>query len=310
MRADAVIALVRAHVEGNSDHFRSVVLSIAANEATKSPKTAHTLRLLADRRPQSMIQLPPQVGQNLAGSHPTTKLTDMVLDDHTRERIDCVLLEQRSRDRLFVYGLRPQSKLLLTGPPGVGKTMAASAMAAELQIPLMRVQLHATIASHMGETAANLGKIFENVKRMRGVYLFDEFDALARSRDDNARSELAEMGRVVNSLLQFIEDDQSESLIVAATNHPGVIDRAMLRRFDSVIDFPIPDADDIERLVRARLIFASEIDWPAVRAAASGMGHADIAAACDRVSRDAVIADRLTIETQQLLRAFACRRSP
>src|SRR5207244_5982566 len=107
-------------------------------------------------------------------------------------------------------------------------------------LPMFRVELHAVIASHLGETSANLAKVFEHVRTMPAVYLFDEFDALGadRSSSSDGSSAGAEMRRTVNSLLQFIEDDRSEGLIVAATNHPQMLDRTIFPRFDEPVAFP------------------------------------------------------------------------
>lgn len=185
--------------------------------------------------------------------------------------------------------------------------MMASALANALDIPLLRVQLHATISSHLGETAAQLGKIFDNIRGMRGVYLFDEFDALAAERG-SANHDVGEMRRVCNSLLQFIELDDSESVIVAATNHHGILDRAMFRRFDEVVHFPMPSEAVAESLIRSRLIFNTGINWEAVRRVTDGIGHADLASACERVCKDAVLADRDHVDTSDLVAAIEARR--
>ncbi len=318
--SDEIKHLVRAHVNGDHERFRAVSLAIAANAESKSPAFAKAVRELAAIEPRKsamhVTQLTSLPGKSsLEVSRPTVKLRDMVLDIPSLKMFERVLAEQSARDKLSVHGLRPMSKLLLVGPPGVGKTMMASALAGELEIPLLRVALHETISQHLGETASKLGKIFETVSSVRGVYLFDEFDALASQRWRSGSDDGGEMRRVVNSLLMFIEDDQSSSLIVAATNYVGAIDQAMFRRFDAVIRLPVLDAGSAERLVRARIgrIFSANdfaasgvgISWDVVRRAAAGMGHADVVAACDQACKDAILMDRPIVETDELIAAFA-----
>lgn len=308
-KAQQVTALVRAHIDGDHDRFRSIVLSIAANAEGSSLKFAQSLRELAARqqRPQQLMALKPQMEALLSMSTPVVDLKDMMLDVETRARIDRFLLEQAARERLIEHGLTPSRKLLFVGPPGVGKTMMASAIAHALSLPMLRVQLHGVIASHLGETAAHLGKVFQNIREMRGVYMFDEFDALAAERG-SANPDVGEMRRVVNSLLQFIENDDSDSIIVAATNHHGILDRAMFRRFDQLIDFPMPSPEVAEHLVRARLLWTADVNWEAVRLASQGIGHSDLTIACNHVNKDAVIADRDRITTSEIIAAIEARR--
>lgn len=312
MKHDQVLALVRAHVDGDSERFRATALAIAANEEPKSGRFAKSMRNLAERTPrvQQMTALPHQVESLLAPCVPATVLDDVVLETATRARFDRFLTEQRARDRLLEHELSPMRKLLFVGPPGVGKTMMASALANELQLPLLRVQLHGVIASHLGETAGHLSKVFANIRAMRGVYLFDEFDALSPQRTGDGR-DVGEMRRVVNSLLQFIELDESDSIIIGTTNYADVIDSAMFRRFDDVIEFPLPSPDVSRRLIESHLLFTDDgIDWPAICAASSGIGHADLASACHRVNKDAVLGDRTSISTDEVVAAIRGRFRP
>lgn len=308
-KAQEVMALVRAHIDGDNERFRAIVLQIAAHAAGSSANVAKSLRELAAKppRPQQMTALRPQVESLLVVSSAVVDIMDMALDASARLKIDRFLLEQGSSAKLIEHGLRPASKLLFTGPPGTGKTMCSSAIAHALSLPLIRVQLHGVIASHLGETAGHLGKVFQSIREMRGVYLFDEFDALAADRGTTG-NDVTEMRRVVNSLLQFVEMDDSDSVIIAATNHPDLIDRAMFRRFDQVIDFPLPTVEIAEYLVRARLLWSTDIDWAAVRVASIGIGHADLTSACHHVNKDAVIGDRDRITTKEIVAAIEARR--
>lgn len=308
-KTDEVLALIRSHIDGDHQRFRGIALCIAANAADKSPKVAESIRrLLADDPdPDQRVMLPTHMGGLLTVSHPVVKLADMVLDVDTRSAIDRFLLEQKNGERLRGHGLTPARKLLFVGKPGVGKSMMAAALACALEVPMLRVELHGVIAKHLGETAAHLGKVFETVKTLRGVYLFDEFDALARDRD-NSGDNVGEMKRAVNSLLQFLENDTSNSIIIAATNLHGILDRAMFRRFDQVVEFPMPTPEIAESLVRSRLLWTTGIDWAQVRRSVAGIGHADLTAACMHVNKDAVIANREQITTREVIAAITARR--
>ena len=306
-----IMALIKAHADDDHERFRSMVICIAANSAKTSPMFAKTLREVADRAPKTarqFIALDPQMAELLSISRPTVGLQEMVLDLETRARIDRFLLEQTSREKLVEHGLSPMRKLLFVGQAGTGKTMMASAIAHALSLPMLRVQLHGVISRYLGETAAKLAKVFDSIRTLRGVYLFDEFDALAAERAVDGGGQGGEMRRVVNSLLQFIEDDTSESVIVAATNHHDMLDRAMYRRFDQSITFPMPTPEVAERLVRSRLLWTADIDWSEVRHAANGVGHADLVSACHHVNKDAVIADRTRIATDEIVEAIRARR--
>jgi SpoVK/Ycf46/Vps4 family AAA+-type ATPase len=172
-----------------------------------------------------------------------------------------VLSEQRQQDRLRQHGFEPLHSLLLVGPPGTGKTFTASVLAGELRLPLFLIRLEVLITKLMGETAAKLRLIFDAAAQTRGVYLFDEVDALAGDRAST--NDVGEIRRVLNSLLQFLEHNQSSSIIVAATNHPQLLDRAVFRRFDSVIEFPLPTAEIARAVIRNRLasINARGLSW-------------------------------------------------
>jgi len=311
MKIEEVMALMRAHLEGDHKRFRGVSLCIAANAAEKSPKIAAAIRDLMNRdpNPDRLVALPTDMGSLLSVSQPTVELAKMVLDADTRSRIDRFLLEQRNQERLLLHGLAPARKLLFVGKPGVGKSMMASALARELDLPLLRVELHGVIAKHLGETAAHLGKVFETVRTVRGVYFFDEFDALSRDRGDD--NDVGEMKRTVNSLLQFLENDESSSVIIAATNLHDKIDRAVFRRFDHVVEFPMPTPELAESLIRSRLLehLRSGLDWLLVRQHSAGLGHADLTAACLHVNKNAVMAGDEFLETRDLVAALSARRS-
>jgi SpoVK/Ycf46/Vps4 family AAA+-type ATPase len=233
----------------------------------------------------------------------------MALDEPVRSRVERVITEQRERHRILEHGFSPLRKLLFVGAPGTGKTMTAGALAGELGLPLFTIQLDGLITKYLGETAAKLRLIFDAIRETRAVYFFDEFDALGGERA--ARNEVGEIRRVLNSFLQFLELDDSDSLIVAATNHPGLLDRALFRRFDSVIEYGLPSNEVAEQVMRARLsmLDTSKVDWTDVRKVAAGLSHAELARACEHVAKNAILAHRRSIESVELVDALQERRS-
>ena len=248
-----------------------------------------------------------ELGSLLTVSYPDARLGDLALSDDLGERLRQVLLEQRQRDRLARHGLRAARRLLLVGPAGTGKTSTARVIAGELGLPLFAIRLDSVITKFMGETAAKLRLIFDALVETRGVYLFDEVDALAGDRA--APNDVGEIRRVLNSFLQFLEEDASDSLVVAATNHPGLLDGALFRRFDTVMDFALPDERGVQAVIANRLASFStgNLGWKRVIAAAHGLSHAEIATAAENAAKRTVLAGRARILTDDLVAALAER---
>lgn len=308
-----VTALVDAHVNRDSARFRAVALQIAAHVSSRSERGAEHLRKLVDRQQATALTPLPSASGLLSMPSERSTLDDMILASIVREHLDRVVLEQRRRFDLLASNLRPASKLLFVGPPGVGKSMAARALAHAVGLPLFRVELHEVIGSHLGETAGKLAKVFEHVRTMPAVYLFDEFDALGTDRSQvGGDAAGSEMRRVVNSLLQFIDSDQSDSLIVAATNHDQMLDSAMFRRFDEVIVFEALTKKEMIELVRRRLegLEIEPLDYDTIYTAVSMLGHADLCAVLDRVHKDLVLKE-VPISTRCIVDGIGsrmCRR--
>ena len=172
-------------------------------------------------------------------AYPDDRLVDLTLAPPLRSALERILAEQRQRSLLGEYGLVPARRVLMTGPPGTGKTSTARVVAGELGLPLFTVRLDALMTKYMGETAAKLRLVFDQLSDVRGVYLFDEVDALAAER--SLGNDVGEIRRVINSFLQFLEEDLSDSIVLAASNHSGLLDRAFFRRFDVTLDFDLPD---------------------------------------------------------------------
>lgn len=306
-----VTALVDAHVSRDHARFRAVALQIAAHVASRSEQGADQLRRLVDRQ-QAVAFVPlPSASGLLAAPPDLATLDDMVLASAVRERLDVVLLEHSRKLDLRASGLDPARKLLFCGPPGCGKTMAAGAISRALGLPMFRVELHGLIASHLGETAGKLAKVFEHIAAMPAVYLFDEFDAIGAERSSlGSEAAGAEMRRVVSSLLQFVEDDRSDSLIVAATNHEQMLDAAIFRRFDEVVVFFTPTKQELVELARRSLVGVDvgQLDFDEIYAATVDpkLGHADVRAALSRVRKDHVLAGT-PIDTSRVVGGLARR---
>ncbi len=324
-KADYIKALIRSHSEGDSERFYAIAMQVAAQAARQGhSRFAQDMRDLVDQargrervtptgqqtRPTPIVQPRGELAGLLSAGFPKLRLSDMALDDSSRKRIERVLIEYRRRVILHEHGLQPLRKLLLIGPPGTGKTMTAAVLAGELGLPLFTIQLDGLITKYLGETAAKLRLVFEEVRETRAVYLFDEFDALGGERA--SRNEVGEIRRVLNSFLQFLELDDSQSLIVAATNHPQLLDRALFRRFDTAIEYRLPSRAVAEQVLQSRLAFlnTSGLDWSKVLAAAEGLSHADLTRACEHAAKNAILADRLNVETNEFLEALEERRNP
>jgi SpoVK/Ycf46/Vps4 family AAA+-type ATPase len=318
--ADQVKALVRSHAEGDDTKFYSVALQVAARAARSGQSHfAQELRDLVDAlrkqpprtpgRPIPVTQPRGELAGLLSVSYPGTRMADLVLEPEVRQKLDRVLLEQRQQDRLRAQGFRPLRRLLLIGPPGTGKTMTASALAGDLHLPLFFIRLDGLITKFMGETAAKLRLVFDALSQTLGVYLFDEVDALGGER---ARTnDVGEIRRVLNSFLQFLEQDESDSLLVAATNHPQMLDWAMFRRFDSIIHYPLPNAEVVKTVIRNRLanVRLGHISWAQVAKAAQGLSHADVTQAAERAAKDVILAKQDTVTTADLVAALRERQA-
>ncbi len=322
-KADQIKALIRSHAEGDDARFYAVAMQVAAQAARSGQgRFAQELRALVDRakeragsapargpRPIPMAQPRGELAGLLTVAYPKTRVVDMALEGDLRQRIDRVLVEQRQRERIREHGFAPLRKLLLVGPPGTGKTMTAAALAGELGLALFTIQLDGLITKYMGETAAKLRLVFDAMHATRGVYLFDEFDALGGQR--GGANDVGEIRRVLNSFLQFLETDESDSLVIAATNHVKLLDRALFRRFDSVLEYKLPSQQVATQVMRARLglLDTSQVDWAGAAAAAETLSHAEITHACEQAAKNAILAHTTSIRNEELLGALRERRT-
>ncbi len=232
---------------------------------------------------------------------PSDRLSDLIVSDEIAGRIERILNEFRNRNKLQKYGLSNRRKILIEGKPGTGKTFTASVIASELGLPLYTVQMDKLVTKFMGETSSKLRQIFDSVDSSIGVYFFDEFDAIGADRGlDN---EVGEMRRILNSFLQFIEQDTSESIIIAATNNQKLLDQALFRRFDDVLHYSMPTKDEIRRLFELKLTtFDNSFETSTeLVERAKVLSHAEIIRVCDDAIKSAILSNSEISQKQLML---------
>lgn len=304
--------------------FRTVALQMASEAAQRGHrKLADQIRLMIQdsrARAEKVVELrggPIPVVRpkgELAGlvsvGYPMIRLENMVLDDAVLQKLLRIVEEHRHRSKLAEHGLKPRRKFLLTGPPGTGKTLTASALAGELGLPLFTILLDGVITKYMGETSSKIRLVFEAMRSTRGVYFFDEVDALATKR--LMGNDVGEARRTLNSILQMLDEDDGDSLIIAATNHPELLDPAMFRRFDGAIEYGLLSVDRIREVyLKALKPFDLEtIDWPMIEKAATGMSQAEMIRSAEDAARAAVLNNDAAVDTPILLYAIHERRGP
>lgn len=290
--ADQIKSLVKAYSARDDEKFKTVVLQIAAHEAKLGHGSiAQELKKEAANigRGSTVIRMSPNHSSMLDYSMPSVELTELIVNDSIITKVKRILMEYRNKRKLCNSGLTNRRKILLEGNPGTGKTMTASIIASELNLPLFTVQVDKLVTKFMGETSVRLRQIFESMAVDTGVYLFDEFDAIGADRSmDN---EVGEMRRILNSFLQFLETDSSESIIIAATNNQKILDKALFRRFDDVIHYDLPDDDQIRRLFEFKLegYTDNDICVPEVVEASRDLSHAELSLVCDDAIKESIL---------------------
>jgi SpoVK/Ycf46/Vps4 family AAA+-type ATPase len=320
--AEQIKALVKSHLDGDEDRFLTIAMQLAASAARQGHgKFAEELKALVDAAktkpvylqrtksgPVPVVQPRGELAGLLSVQYSKLHLIDLVLDPSISERLQRVVMEHAQQSKLKSFGLSPRRKLLFVGPPGSGKTMTASALAGEMNLPLFTIVLDGLITKYMGETAAKLRMIFDAIQSTRAVYLFDEFDAVGGKRE--TQNDVGEIRRVLNSFLQFLEQDPSDSLIIGATNHPELLDRAVFRRFDDVIEYSSPNEQHIRQVITERLstLGTRQLNWECLLKEAQGLSYADITHSCNDAAKEAILADSKIISTQSLVKWLQIRR--
>ena len=291
---DQIKTLLNAYYNNDDARFKTVALQIAASEARSGHASlAREIKEIVEKGSVAGKVVKIQNESNLFYCDMTEHTeNELVVSEEIRIRIERIITEFRQREKLLNYGMKNRNKVLLEGEPGTGKTLTASILASELNIPLYTVQMDKLITKFMGETSAKLRQIFEFIAENRAVFLFDEFDAIGADRSlDN---EVGEMRRVLNSFLQFLEQDASDSIIVAATNNIGLLDQALFRRFDDVLRYELPDREQIGKLFALKLgeFYNKRSITKNVIEMALGLSHADITKVCEDCIKTIILEDR------------------
>jgi SpoVK/Ycf46/Vps4 family AAA+-type ATPase len=312
-RGELLRKLFASYARHDDHDFRAVALQIIAEEQQKQNHSLarDLLNILDNTVPTNpMVPLKPTTDILPRDKErelplvdirkPLRSLSDILLKKKPREQLQRILEEYRKAELLRVHGLRPKTKLLFCGPPGCGKSLCAEIISSEVQAPLLYIRFDAIISSYLGETAANLRKVFDYANTGRWVVVFDEFDAIGKSRTD--ATEHGELKRVVNSFLQLLDGFEGESLIIAATNHEKLLDKALWRRFDEVLLFSRPTCSEARVLLNMKLKNFPQQGLNLNKASKqlAGFSHADIEWVCLDAVKSAIVQDRDAV-TQDLL---------
>ena len=266
MKAELIANIITAHCSGDESKFKAAVDELAADEDRKGNVRVSSLLLAAYKGKKTTLIKKPDVmsapeggfaAQSAGGTfaprelydiiRPTVSLDDVVLPANQRKLLLQILQEHNENAKLAEHNLPVANRLLLCGPPGCGKTMTANAIAHELGLPMAYVRLDGLVSSYLGQTSVNLRKVFTSVGTMPIVLFLDEFDAIAKKRDDG--NEMGELKRVVTALLQNFDNMPDNVFLIAATNHEHLLDPAIWRRFNYVINFGYPDDEQRAELI-------------------------------------------------------------
>lgn len=294
---DRILALLNAHYQNDYEGFNTVALQLAAAEARVGHVVAaQEIRKIVDKNRSAnkfhrMNFINTALSDFVIEELNLYTLDDLVVNEDISSRIGRIILEYQERDLLERHGLLNRSRLLFGGPSGTGKTMAAGVIANETGLPLYVVKLEKIVSRFLGTTSAKLAELFEVIATTPGVYLFDEFDAIGAERE--RENEVGEMRRVLNSFLKLTEQPLKRSIVIAATNDMKVLDKALFRRFDDIIQFTLPTHNEIITLLHNKL--EKRISATTVASLASsfdGISQAMICAICDDAIKTSILTNQ------------------
>ena len=309
-KAEYIVSLIKSHYSNERERFTTLALQIAAHEAKLGHSTvAGEIKAIIDKSKENnhknksfSVDLQGLIVENV----PAVNLNDMIASADIKGKIKRIISEFVQRDKLLKHDLENRRKILLSGPPGTGKTLTSSIIANELNLPLYTILMDKMVTKFMGETSAKLRQVFDLIQQKQGVYLFDEFDAIGgeRSRDND----VGEMRRVLNSFLQFIERDSSQSLIIAVTNNRALLDQALFRRFDDVILYNLPDETEKLELLKNRLIrYSKKLSFKDLIPNINGLSHAEISLACLDAIKETILNEKQIMNNQLILKTIKDR---
>ncbi|MCY4490450.1 MAG: ATP-binding protein [Thaumarchaeota archaeon] len=227
---------------------------------------------------------------------------DLIVKSDTKEILESVISEHMSAKKLFAYGFKPKSKILFCGPPGTGKTLSAKIISSVMGYPLAHVMFDSILSSYLGETATNLRRIFDFIEKEKFVVLFDEFDMVGKKRDDP--HENGEIKRVVNNFMQMLDSFDGNSILIAATNHQQLLDKAVWRRFDDIIYFDLPDNKRRKMLFEKYLkVLRRDDDFTLDHLSRMTRNYsaADISQICENALRKCIIHDEKRVTKDHIM---------
>lgn len=318
--ADQIKSLIKSYAEDDEHRFFATAMQIAASEA----RQGHTLiaqelkQLIEKARKEksvAFLDTPKTVSisapkrelkELIEVFKPRIDLSDMVLAPVVEEALSKLIKEQKNWELLKKHNLSPRRKLLLTGLPGTGKTMTAQAIAGELGLSVYIIRLDGLMSKYLGESIAKLRLIFDAMEEHRAVYLFDEFDSIGSHRDKG--QDIGEIKRVLNSFLINIEKDQSNSIIVAATNLPESLDKALFRRFDDVVNYPLPNVEQITSTIKKAtkgFSFIKKPNYIKLAELAVGLNYSEIAKACEEAIKEMILSGSLKLDSLEIQKSIA-----
>lgn len=314
--ASQLKALFNSIKDNDTERVKSIAMQIVASEKENghkklaeeienivkelNVKQVHTIKQ-TDTNVINIVEPTGDLQGLFEAEYSKIMLNDLVFNTNLRMRIQRLITEYNSRNKLREFNLLPRSKVLMVGAPGTGKTMTASAIAGELKIPIFKVQLDKLLTKYMGETSAKLRLIFDHIKKIKGVYFFDEFDAIGGSR--NLTNDVGEIRRILNTFLQFVEQAPHDSIILAATNYQELLDKALFRRFDDILEYELPDDVLRLKLFKRMLYDLSENDvrWDDIIKKSNGLNFDDITKICNNIHKVMVLNNATTISNKEIL---------
>ena len=297
--AEQILSLIRNHINNDDAQFRKIALQISAVEAKSGHVViARTIQDLLKQKKATFGTLNlttpnKDVDDLLLQTETSYSFSDLVVNQEIKTKLERIVKEYVRRDELAKHGLANRRKLLLYGASGTGKTMTAQVLAKEFLLPFFIVRTEKVITKFMGETGQKLARIFDFMREVPGVYLFDEFDAIGSQRGmDN---EVGEQRRILNTFLQLLERDESDGFFIAATNNVESIDKALFRRFDDVIEYDYPDKEQRLHLLKEYLYTAIDLDFSMAEPLFDGMSHAEIKMVCSDIFKESLLNEDVEI---------------
>lgn len=318
--SEQIKSLITSYAEEDDHRFFATAMQIAASEARQGhTNVAQELKLLIERarkdksishlrssKEVSIFSAKRELKELVDVFKPRITFKDMVLAPEVEDALTKLIHEQSNWELLKKHNLSPRRKLLLTGLPGTGKTMTAQAIAGELGLLVYIVRLDGLMSKYLGESIAKLRMLFDAMEEHRAVYLFDEFDSIGSQRDNG--QDIGEIKRVLNSFLINIEKDDSNSIIIAATNLPNQLDKALFRRFDDVVNYPLPNVNQITDTIKKatkEFNFIKRTNLKKIAESAIGLNYSEITKACEDAIKKMILAGGLKLDASEIQKALS-----